>query len=129
MKNCRYGTNYSDDTVAVTFDDIVDVNDFSNKWSYMFVGNQLRHYGKGVPMGDPLSCAKALGCTKHHEDLYDTSWHDSARNVSVCFMDDLFFQIGYDADAEGEGGEWTKESADDYIEGLKRCYPAPLELE
>ena len=119
MKYCRYGTNYSNDTLAVTFNDIVDVNDFSNKWSYMFVGNQLRHYGKGVPMEDPLSYAKALGCTKYHEDLYDASRSDKARNVSVCFMDDLFFQIGYDDNAGGEETEWTKESADTYIAGLK----------
>ena len=51
------------DHVEVSFNDIVDVNNYAETNSYMFVGKQLRKYELGVPMGDPLSCAAALSCT------------------------------------------------------------------
>ena len=123
----------SDSTnVEIKFDDIVAVNDFANKNSFMYVGGQLRQYRLGIPMGDPLSCAKANGTCLDAEMRCDdrrAAVHgDAERNLTLCFMDDLFMKVAYDPEAEG-AGEWTEASADEYIEQIKACYPKRLVLE
>ena len=140
QRECWFGKRVFDDSdhVEVTFDDIVDINKFAEENSFMFVGNQLRKYELGVPMGDPLSCAAALSCTMAAEMTADrkrrTKHGDARRNLSLCFMDDLFFRIAYDPDAHKRAtssrtATWTKESAKEYVRELMACYPKPLELE
>ena len=138
---CWFGKKVFDDSdhVEITFEDIIDVNTFAEEHSYMFVGTQLRKYKLGVPMGDPLSCAAALSCTLAAEMSADstrqTRCGDADRNLSLCFMDDLFFKVAYEsakacAEQTRQGRDaWTKASARQYIAELMSCYPKPLELE
>jgi hypothetical protein len=110
---CWYGKAYglSDSYVTVTFDDIVQVHQFAQANSYMFVGDQLRQYHLGVPMGDPLSCAAAQSVCMDAEMRCDEQRQmrpsdgrcgggDAQRNLSLSVMDDLFFRIAYNPSAE-----------------------------
>ena len=137
LTDCWFGKAYglSDSTnVEIKFDDIIQVNvyAFANENSYMFVGTQLRKYRVGIPMGDPLSCAKANGTCLHAEMTCDNNREkrvgDSERNLTLCFMDDLFIKVAYDAE-EHDGEQWTEASAEDFKEELKKCYPKRLVLE
>ena len=141
QSECWYGRAYglSDYFVEVTFDDIVQVNEFAEANSYMFVGDELRKYHLGVPMGDPLSCAAAqsvcldaeMCCDARRQERTTTGrvgGADADRNLSLAVMDDLFFRVAYVPGAT-EAEEWSAESADAYIEELKGCYPDPLVLE
>ena len=140
QRECWFGKRVFDDSdhVEVSFNDIVDVNNYAETNSYMFVGKQLRKYELGVPMGDPLSCAAALSCTMAAEMTADRKRQarhgDARRNLSLCFMDDLFFRVAYDPEAKNrkighKTATWTKESAKTYVGELMACYPRPLELE
>ena len=135
LSDCWFGKDYglsSSTNVEVTFNDIRQVNAFANENSYMYVGKQLRKYRVGIPMGDPLSCAKANGTCLHAEMKCDTTREervgDAERNLTLCFMDDLFIKVVYEVDGSREGG-WTEASAEEYKEELKKCYPERLVLE
>ena len=141
QSECWYGQAYglSDSFVEVTFDDIANVNAFAQANSYMFVGDELRQYHLGVPMGDPLSCAAAqsvcgdaeMRCDARRQARETTGrvgGGDAERNLSLAVMDDLFFRVAYVPGAE-TASQWSAESAEAYITELKGCYPAPLELE
>ena len=135
LSECWFGKDYglSDSTnVEINFDDIRQVNAFANENSYMFVGKQLRKYRVGIPMGDPLSCAKANGTCLHAEMQCDNRRAervgDAERNMTLCFMDDLFIKVAYEVDATGADA-WTEQSAEEFKEELKSCYPERLVLE
>jgi len=96
----------------------------------MFVGRQLRKYHLGVPMGDPLSVAKANGLCMVAEFKADRQQQllhgDSVRNLSLHFMDDLFFRAAY---VDEPSSPWSRQSALKMISTLQTCYPATLTLE
>ena len=130
LAECRFGRAYSTEFVEVTFSDIMNVCKYSDDNSYMYVGNQLRKYHLGVPMGDPLSVAKANSLCMAHElkaDLTRETLHgDSVRNLSLCFMDDLYYRVAY---VDAPDSTWTERSARNMIDELKLCYPRTLVLE
>ena len=134
LRECGFGKDYGlsgSTNVEINFDDIVQVNEFANESSYMFVGKEIRKYRLGIPMGDPLSCAKANGTCLHAEMTCDKAREerrgDAQRNLTLCYMDDLFMKVAYEV---GDGDEeWTEKEADEYLEELKQCYPARLVLE
>ena len=129
LNECRLGNTYNDqDNVEIKFKTIKQVNKYANEHSYMFVGKELRRYFLGIPMGDPLSVAQASALCQHAEMECDIKREetngDSERNLSFCFMDDLNIRIAYN-DEEST----SKESAREYIESIKKCYPTSLNLE
>ena len=97
QRECWFGKRVFDDSdhVEVTFDDIVDINKFAEENSFMFVGNQLRKYGLGVPMGDPISCVAALSCTMAAEMTADrkrrTKHGDARRNLKAYASWTIYF--------------------------------------
>ena len=131
MSDCRLGAALHYDTAAmveVPFKAIEAVNRYANEHSFMFVGQALRRYTLGCPMGDPLSAAKSQGlCLVGEHKFQQQREHqhqDSIRNNSFCFMDDLFLRVAY-CDSAG----WSKDSAASMLEQLKAVYKTPLELE
>ena len=130
IANCRPGQSYDDDHVTVSLQDIVDVAEYSNSRSIMFVGTELRQYTQGIPMGEQGSCAKANGvaldaelrCDAEREETHG----DSERNLSLQYVDDGYNKIVYSE--EGCMG-WTRESAVEYATQVRECYPHPLFME
>ena len=96
----------------------------------MFVGNELRHYHFGIPMGEQGSCAKAAGVGLDAELACDADRErthgDSERNLSLQYVDDAEIAVAYSD--TGEMG-WTRDSAIEYAESIGGCYPDPLYME
>jgi hypothetical protein len=131
MKDCFFGREYGfGNNIVITFKDMVDVTEWANKRSIMFVAGQLRQYHVGIPMGAQSSCSSANGLAMMAEMRADEAWRKrggtSKRNVSLAFMDDLFMKVLYDQDATTG---WTRASAQEYMDLLKGAYPVGLELE
>ena len=128
LDQCRLGNTYNkDENLEINFKTLLEINKYANEHSYMFVGKELRRYFLGIPMGDPLSVAQASALCQWAECKCDIRREervgDSTRNLSYCFMDDLNLRIAYN------DKEATKESAREYLEELKGCYPSSLNLE
>ena len=126
MATCRAGKAYDDEHVTVMLSDILEINAYSNRRSIMRVGNEIRRYFKGTPMGEQSSCAKANGVALDAElsadEARERTHGDSQRNLSLAYVDDVHVRIAYSP--TGQRG-WDLQSARSYI---LQCYPAPLKM-
>ena len=121
LTDCRLGRTYDpDENVEVTFEDIVNVNRYANDRSYVMVGTQMRWMHLGIPMGDPLSVAKANAVAFVAERAAKLKWRAEVkmegdrgvdirgrgeeRDLTYSYIDDIHLRVAYNpAQDTGKG--------------------------